>query len=216
MGKQITAAAVSAPRARRSQAERRAASDQSLLKAAAELTSNQGYGATTLEQIGLRAGYSRGLVTQRFQSKEGLVVALVELLHRDFAAATFENPAAHDTGRAAILGAIDYYMAHLSGNLVQLRAYFVLMSESIGVIPEIRSAFVSANRQFRDHLSQKLLDGQADGSIAADLEADKTANALMSLVTGHTLICLVDPAFTEPDHARQDMIAAAARLLSKA
>jgi AcrR family transcriptional regulator len=214
MGKPVKAAAAGAPRPRRSQAERRAESDQSLLKAAAELMSNQGYGATTLEQIGLRAGYSRGLVTQRFQSKEGLVVALVELLHREFAAATFGNPAAHDTGRAAILSAIEYYMAHLTDDLAQLRAYFVLMSESIGVIPEIRGAFVTANRQFRDHLREKLLEGQADGSIAPDLDADKAANALMSLVTGHTLICLVDPAFTDPDHARQDMIAVAARLLN--
>jgi len=214
MGKQAEAPIIEARPARRSQAERRAQSEQSLLLAAAQLMSDQGYSATTLEQIGQRAGYSRGLVTQRFQSKEGLVKALVEQLHREFAAATFENPTAHATGRAAILGAVDFYMAHLTGDLGPLRAYHVLMSESMGVIPEIRGAFVAANRRFRDHLRQKLIEGHADGSIDPRIGPDGAALALMSLVTGHTLIFLVDPDFEKPAKARRDVLAAAKRLLS--
>lgn len=201
---------------RRSQAERRAESERSLLESAATLMSEQGYGATTLEQIGQRAGYSRGLVTQRFGSKEGLVTALVEVLHRGFARATFENPDHHQTGRAAILSVVDYYMAHIADDLAPVRAYFVLMSESIGVIPEIRSAFVAANRQFHAHLRQKALDGQKDGSIPADIDAGKLATTLMSLATGHTLIWLVDPEIATPEQARQNIVAATELLLGRA
>lgn len=201
---------------RRSQAERRAESERSLLASAAALMSEQGYGATTLEQIGQRAGYSRGLVSQRFGSKEGLVATLVEVLHRDFALATFESPGDHQTGRASILSAVDFYMAHMTDDLVRVRAYFVLMSESIGVIPEIRSTFVEANRRFQAHLRQKTLDGQLDGSIPADIDAGKLAVALMSLVTGHTLIWLVDPEIADPEQARQNILAATERLLGGA
>ena len=216
MDKPLPTLAAVSHRPRRSQAERRAESEKSLLESAAALMSEQGYGATTLEQIGQRAGYSRGLVTQKFGSKGGLVAALVDVLHRDFAMATFENPAHHLTGRAAILSAVDYYMAHMTDDLVPVRAYFVLMSESIGVIPEIRSAFVAANRQFHAHLRQKALDGQRDGSIAADVDAGKLATTLMSLATGHTLIWLVDPEIATPEQARQNIVAATERLLGGA
>ena len=46
-------------RTRRTQRERREESDRLLLMAAAGLIARQGYGATTLEQIGREAGYSR-------------------------------------------------------------------------------------------------------------------------------------------------------------
>ncbi|MBI5940590.1 MAG: TetR/AcrR family transcriptional regulator [Caulobacterales bacterium] len=216
MDKPLPTLAAAPRRPRRSQAERRAESERSLLESAAALMSEQGYGATTLEQIGQRAGYSRGLVTQRFGSKEGLVARLVEVLHRGFAMATFENPEPHRDGRSAILSVVDYYMAHIAEDLAPVRAYFVLMSESIGVIPEIRSAFVAANRQFHAHLRQKALDGQLDGSIPADIDAGKLATTLMSLATGHTLIWLVDPEIASPEQARQNIVAATERLLGGA
>ena len=49
-----------------------------LLDAAAELISEGGYERMTLAAIGKRAGYSHGLVTARFGSKEGLLWALVD------------------------------------------------------------------------------------------------------------------------------------------
>lgn len=202
-------------RARRSQAERRAESEKSLLEAAAALMSEQGYSATTMEQIGHRAGYSRGLVTQKFGSKEGLVRALVDVLHRDFAINTFDSPLRHDTGRAAILSTVDYYMAHLTDDLAPLRAYFVLMSESIVLIPEIRGAFVDANRRFHAHLTEKALVGQGDGSIPVDIDVSQLATSLMSLATGHTLIWLVDPEIADPEQARRNILAATERLLGE-
>ena len=65
---------------RRSQADRRDESERRLLAAAAELVVEHGMGAATFEKIGARAGYSRGLVTQRFGSKRGLIEALIHQL----------------------------------------------------------------------------------------------------------------------------------------
>jgi AcrR family transcriptional regulator len=62
---------------RRTQAERRAESEQQLLRAAAEIVVQEGVAAATFESIGRRAGYSRGLAAQKFGSKQGLVEALV-------------------------------------------------------------------------------------------------------------------------------------------
>lgn len=60
------------PRVRRTQAERVAESDHRLMEAAIRLVARVGYTHTTLESIGVEAGYSRGLVQHRFGSKDRL------------------------------------------------------------------------------------------------------------------------------------------------
>ena len=58
------------PRAvRRTQAERTALSDARMFDAAMQLIVEQGTHATTLKEVGERAGYSRGLASSRFGSK---------------------------------------------------------------------------------------------------------------------------------------------------
>src|ERR1700748_893308 len=63
---------------RRTQAERAAESDRRLLRAALKLIAERGYRNTSLAAIGEEAGYSRGLVNDRFGSKAGLLWALVK------------------------------------------------------------------------------------------------------------------------------------------
>ena len=57
---------MSAPTARRTQAERRAESDDRLLEAAAAIIAEEGYMAATLERVGERAGFSRGLASRKY------------------------------------------------------------------------------------------------------------------------------------------------------
>src|SRR5213079_3307001 len=55
---------------RRTQAERTALSEKLILRAAIKLIARQGYSRTTLAEIGKEAGYSGGLVSHRFGSKQ--------------------------------------------------------------------------------------------------------------------------------------------------
>src|SRR5260221_7115087 len=150
------------PLLRRSQAERRAESDERILLAASELIAEQGYGDTTLAQIGERAGYSRGLVTQKFGSKEGRVRALVAILHKQYAAIADRHGIERHEGISAVLAAIDLYISLFAVEPRLIRAYYGLMSESIGVIPEIRDAFIASNRDSTAYMV-KLLDGAKAG-----------------------------------------------------
>ena len=69
---------LSLPRpARRTQAERRDESGRSLVEAAIAVVARQGVNAATFDAIGRQAGYSRGLATQRFGSKQGLIEAVI-------------------------------------------------------------------------------------------------------------------------------------------
>ena len=66
------------PRAvRRTQAERTALSDARMFDAAMQLIVEQGTHATTLKEVGERAGYSHGLASSRFGSKDALFGQLV-------------------------------------------------------------------------------------------------------------------------------------------
>ena len=70
---------------RRTQAERKAESERRIIRAARELFARQGYMRTTLIEVGQSAGYTGGLVTHRFGSKEGLLNAVVDNSARRFA-----------------------------------------------------------------------------------------------------------------------------------
>ena len=63
-------------RTRRTQAQRRDESEQKLLRAAGDVIAERGVTAATFEAIGAQAGYSRGLATQKFGSKQGMIEAL--------------------------------------------------------------------------------------------------------------------------------------------
>ena len=58
------------------QAERTALSDQRMFEMAIELVNERGTAKTTLKDIGEGAGYSRGLASYRFGSKDGLWMEL--------------------------------------------------------------------------------------------------------------------------------------------
>jgi AcrR family transcriptional regulator len=66
----------------RTQEERNARARQSMCKAALELFALQGYHATALPDVSLRAGYSRGLVYHHFNNKEALAELLLDELSR--------------------------------------------------------------------------------------------------------------------------------------
>ncbi|KAA0080284.1 TetR/AcrR family transcriptional regulator [Mycolicibacterium sp. P9-64] len=55
---------------RRSQRERVEESSRRLAEAAIELIAEKGFSNTTAQEIGIRAGYSRAMVRERFGSKE--------------------------------------------------------------------------------------------------------------------------------------------------
>src|SRR2546421_53515 len=59
--------------ARRTQQQRRDQAETALLNAAAELAVEHGVRSLTLARVGERAGYSRGIVTHHFGSKQALL-----------------------------------------------------------------------------------------------------------------------------------------------
>ena len=86
---------------RLTQAERTEISDNKMLAAAVELVVDLGPAATSLKEVGLKAGYSRGLAGQRFGSKEKMFAFVLRQVG-DSWLAQLKRSTDRQTGLAAI------------------------------------------------------------------------------------------------------------------
>ena len=177
---------------RRTQLDRRQQSESELLRAAAELIAEQGVAAATFENIGLRAGYSRGLVTQRFGSKQGLIEALITRLQARTEALLDAGRLDERNGLEAVLGFVDIFLRNLARD-GEMRAYFTLMAGAVADVSELRAPFAAAHAAVETRLEALFLRGQGEGVIRADLNADAAALMVGSLLLGLSTQLLVDP-----------------------
>lgn len=177
---------------RRSQAERRDESERRLLAAAAELVVERGMGAATFENIGTRAGYSRGLVTQRFGSKQGLIEAMIAQLQGRLGALLLDRQIETLPGLEAVLTYVEVFLSALDRD-GELRAYFVLLASAVADVSELRAPFAEAHKGVEKSLEALFLKGQAEGSVRAGIDADAAALMTGALLFGLSMQLLLDP-----------------------
>lgn len=184
--------ALKVPPARRSQSDRRLQSESELLRAAAELIVERGMAAATFENIGARAGYSRGLATQKFGSKQGLIEALIAQLQTRLLGLLAARDLDSASGLEAVLGFVDIYLRNLQED-AETRAYFVLMAGAVAEVSDLRAPFAAAHKDVELRLGALFLRGQADGSVRAGLNADAAALMVGALLLGLSTQMLIDP-----------------------
>ena len=100
--------------ARLTQAERTALSDRRMRDSAIELIVAQGTTAMSLKQVGEAAGYSRGLASQRFGSKDGLFSFIVRSVGEDWLA-KLKQATQGRSGYGALCAATDEHLRVLCG-----------------------------------------------------------------------------------------------------
>lgn len=181
-----------AARARRTQSERRDQSEKGLLTAAAELIAERGVSAATFDNIGQRAGYSRGLATQKFGSKQGLIETLIAHLHARGDATFAERQVETMPGLDAILAYVDDYLRNLETDS-EVRAYFIMMAGAVADLSQVRAAFAASHKLVERRLEAMVLRGQAEGAIRPEIDADAAALMVGSLLLGLSMQWLVDP-----------------------
>lgn len=190
---------------RRTQAERRALSERRLLEAAEELISAKGSSRTTLAEIGERAGYSRGLANQRFGSKRDLVAHLTRDIQKRVLEKTILPALEGETGLGALLALVHVYVGGLEQAGQTVRAFYVLMGESIGPVPEIRETLALANREFRAFVEREIKRGIEAGEIRPDVEASAQTGLLVGSLRGIAMQWLVDPDSLDLDGLRREL-----------
>jgi len=179
-------------RRRLTQAERSALSDTRMFNAAMQLISANGANKTTLKEICETAGYSRGLATYRFGSKDKF---LQELL-KDFNRAWVDQLRSYTEdkqGFHAFLAAIDALEHFLTEHHRYMRGGYTIWYESIGGDNAIRRQLARNHRQYRSDVEQWLREGINDGNVRADVDAANFAVLYLTFVSGTIYQWLVAP-----------------------
>jgi AcrR family transcriptional regulator len=180
------------------QQQRTQRSTRALLEAAGELIAEGGYEKMTLAAVGKRAGYSRGLVSARFGSKDKLLEALVQ---RIITVWTHRNVLPRTRGRSgldAVLVIIDAIRAQAERDPRALRVLYALMFEALGPNTELRGHFVEFHRTMRADLTQLLRRGIRDGSVDRGVDPKAEAALVIAGLRGVAYQWALDPGDVDP------------------
>jgi AcrR family transcriptional regulator len=188
---------------RRTQAERTATSEDRMLRAALKLIGQHGYRGTSLAAIGEEAGYSRGLVNERFGSKDGLLWVLVKNMMRAYGRevrATQGDVA----GVERLCKLLDNHRRALERE-VPIRALYALMFEAMGPIPQLQPEFRKLHEKFRNDIERILREGISAGSIRPDIDAAAQAALLLGALRGVAFQWLLDQSAFSLDGAYAEL-----------
>ena len=173
---------------RRTQEQRRSATRAALLAAAAELVVESGVRALTLASVGERAGYSRGIVTHHFGSKQALLDALAKSSQSGFVPGVGGMP----PGLERLVLLIEGYVRELGRDEVASRAFLLLWAEA-ATAAELSASFRERDEAFRTDLRADVAAGIADGTIRAAASPQDVAVAVLGQLRGIGMQRLLDP-----------------------
>ena len=162
------------------QQDRSHESTRRLLDAAAELVAERGYADATVAEIGKRAGYSRGLVSARFGSKENLMWALVQRASDTWFPHLLDPPH-RGSARDQLLALVRTIGEQVARDPQALRVLERLIFEASG---ELHERFVASQRRMEGSFRDILTRGIADGSIRDDLDVEVEAALLVATLRG--------------------------------
>ena len=171
-----------------------------LLQAAAHLIAEKGYGRTSLIEIANASGYSHGLVTLRFGSKEGLLRALFDRMTADWTIREIHPAIVGRVGMEAIRALLDVTRQAIRRNPTNVRALYALMFEAVlgvEVLEERVRAFHESQRVMYHSI---LAEGIEAGVVRADTNIDEAASLIISLIRGAGYQWLLEPDY-DLDHA---------------
>ena len=154
---------------RRSQADRRDEAEQRLLAAAVHLVAERGLERITLADVGVAAGYSRGLPAHYFGGKNGMVITLAAHLIDGFGRA-LDRVERHGPGLPRLLGTVAFYFDSARKDPLRTRALFVLMGDGLsnGLIrDQLGELNARSAKAFEVNLRAAIEAGEARAAIDA-------------------------------------------------
>ncbi|MBI2765783.1 MAG: TetR/AcrR family transcriptional regulator [Chloroflexi bacterium] len=167
-----------------------------LLRASAELIGERGYDRTTLAAIGARAGYSHGLVTRRFGSKDGLLEALLHKMISEWHEREVAPLLAKSSGAASLHVIVDGIRMSAKRDAPALRALYTLMFEGLKPAPRgLHERMQAVHRNQRSLIAETVARGLADGSIAAGADPEAAALLIAGALRGAAYQWLLDDEF---------------------
>jgi AcrR family transcriptional regulator len=162
-----------------------------MLRAAMQIIAKKGAAGATLAEIGVAAGYSRGLPAERFGTKLALLNALMDSMEGWFQERVGQAVAGK-AGMAALSARIDAHIDGACAGPVATAALYTLFVESLCVIPELqsrtRALSASFHEGFQDHLDQ----AKRRGELRSGVDSKKMAGIIVGALRGLIIQSLLD------------------------
>jgi AcrR family transcriptional regulator len=178
-----------------------------MLEAAGEIIAESGYGAVTFVAVGERSGYSRGLVTARFGSKEKMMRALIDRITDGWNAANVFPRAAGKDGLTGLLIGFEELVGQFRRDTHSLAVLYTLISEALGPDEALREKMRDLHRELRHYMTELLSRGIEDGSVRPDISPELEATAVVAMLRGIGYQWRLDPERIDPVKSFEYVIA---------
>jgi len=186
------------------QAERTAISDRAMLKAAIELILEHGIRKTTLQSIGERAGYSRGLATYRFGSKAGLLDEGCKSISRRWLS-YLNGRVGSQIGIDAMCTALDSFFEFIRDNEDDAQVLQILYGAAASPGSEFRHTSASIHRRQMNDVADWVAAGIVAGDIRHDVDPNSVAAQYIAYISGMAYLWLINRSSVDFRTANDDM-----------
>lgn len=186
------------------QGERTAISDGRMLETAVQLIHERGINNTTLKDIGELAGYSRGLASSRFGSKDALVLELLDRFNhrwKENSAAAVGLRTGLDAFRAANRGLIEFFRTEAKF----IRVMYLVAYETVGTSEAMREQLAGQHEAYRHGIARWIRDGIGAGEVRKGTSPERIAVLYCSAVFGIIYQWLVKQTAIDCSHALDDL-----------
>ncbi|WP_339947457.1 TetR family transcriptional regulator C-terminal domain-containing protein [uncultured Albimonas sp.] len=170
--------------------ERREKSDRHMLRAAIALISKHGSVGASLAQIGLDAGYSRGLPAQRFGTKLKLLETVADATAERFDQLVAERTAGK-RGCEALAARIRAQMEAVRDAPEAATAVYHLMVDAIGSVPELKPRVAALHEGYRRSIRKHVLEARQMGELQEGVDVEETVRAIQGVISGLCLQALI-------------------------
>jgi AcrR family transcriptional regulator len=178
------------------QDERRRASDARMLRAAMAIIAQKGAAGASLAEIGVAAGFSRGLPVERFGTKLAMLNALMDFMEGWFAERLLKA-VGDKTCLDAVRARIDAHIDSACASPVATAALYSVFVESLCAIPELQPRTRALSASFHDGFREHLGQAKRRGELRAGVDCAKMANIIVGMLRG-----LIVQSLLEGDVAR--------------
>ncbi|QDW40636.1 TetR/AcrR family transcriptional regulator [Bradyrhizobium sp. KBS0727] len=197
----------------RTQAERRDEAERKILEAAADIVAQGGFEAVTLAEAGARAGYSRGLPSHYFRTKDDLLSALAVFVVESFMA----RRRASSSGATGFEGLIESFRLYFRRPLESptlVRAFHAVLASALNT-PAVAATVAQVNRDSAAEIAAGIRAGIAAGRLRDDIDPDMQGVLILATLRGSVAQWLADPERIDLQRLGENYISSLERSIAK-
>ncbi len=186
------------------QAQRTAISDKAMIDAAIDLILEHGTDKTTLQAIGEKAGYSRGLATYRFGSKAGLFDEVCKSISRRWLG-YLKDGVGDEVGVDAMCIALDSFFRFVSDSPRDARVLQILYCGAASPKSGYRQTSANIHQRQQDDVAEWVRAGIRNGEIRKNADPKSIAAQYIAYISGMTYLWLINPKSIDFAKANENM-----------